>query len=91
MSKKINLELQWQKYLSLVEVNEKDLPELQRIEMKRAFFGGMGQCLVLGREVISRMNEKDQIAALQDMINQVGAFWTSEHVRVTANGNNKPS
>lgn len=91
MSKKINLELQWQKYLSLMDTKESDLPEQQRIEMRRAFFGGMGQCLVLGREVISRMNEKDQIAVLQDMINQVGAFWTSEHVRVTANGNNKPS
>lgn len=91
MSKKINLELQWQKYLSLMEVKEKDLPEIQRIEMRRAFFGGMGQCLVLGKEVISLMNEKDQIFALQDMMNQVGAFWTAENSRLKKDGDNKPS
>lgn len=85
MSKKVNLEEQWKKYLNLVAVKESELPQIQRQEMRRAFFGGMGQVLVLGREVISLMSEKDQVKILQDMADQVARFWRQENEKENLN------
>ena len=76
---KIDLEKQWKIYLDNAQVKESQLIPIQRQEMKRAFFGGLGQALLVMRDEVGMIeNEDEAVDCLQDMLNQVGQFWMAE-------------
>ena len=80
-----NLEHQWKLYLERAQVKEADMSAIQRQEMRRAFFGAIGQMLILMRDDLGDYADKqgDDKAAtiLQDMLNQVSNFWLNEQGR----------
>lgn len=78
-----NLENQWKKYLKLGEVKESDLMSIQKQEMRRAFFGGMGQMMILIRDEVGLIKDEEKaVEALQDMLNQIAQFWNAQNSKV---------
>lgn len=82
MTKDFDLNHQWGLFLERCSLKEVKMPEDQRREMKRAFFGACGQLLILMKDELADYSDKegDEAAAnvLQNMLDQVGDFWQKE-------------
>jgi len=78
---KFTIETQWQLYLKKVGLREEILPEDQRVEMKRTFFGACGQMLFLMRDDISALPEDKGITILNEMKSEIGKFWIDQSNR----------
>jgi len=80
--KDFDLNHQWGLFCERCQVPENKMPEDQRREMKRAFFGACGQILILMKDELGDYGDKhgDDAAAgvLQNMLYQVGNFWQKE-------------
>jgi hypothetical protein len=76
--KDFDLNYQWGLYLERAGVTEQQLGFVQASEMKRAFFGGCGQMIILMRDEVAAQEDDKAIATMQDMLDQVGNFWLSE-------------
>lgn len=75
---KFDLEHQFKLYLERVNFGNRALPEVQYIEMKRAFFGACGQLLLLMRDDLSELSDEEGVQVLADLLNQVGDFWSKQ-------------
>lgn len=75
MPNQFDLETQWDLYLGLIRMKEEDMHPIQLQETKRAFFGGIGQLLVLLRDTMGDLEEGQAINHLESMFNQVNDFW----------------
>lgn len=73
-----NLENQYQLYLERVGITESQMHPIQRAETKRAFMGACGQMLILLHKDLGALEEDKAIEQLEDMMNQVQAFWLKE-------------
>jgi len=73
---------QWKLFCERCDIPEDKMPEDQKREMKRAFFGACGQMLILMRDELGDYGDKygDEAAAkvLQNMLDEVGEFWQKE-------------
>lgn len=70
---------QWNLFLKSCNLVEEKMPVLQRIEMKRAFYAGCGQTLLMVRDDISELpRETDMVAAMEDLLRQVTDFWETQ-------------
>lgn len=73
---------QWSLFCERCGVSENKMPEDQRREMKRAFFGACGQMLILLRDELGDYGDKhgDEAAAkmMHNMLNQVADYWQKE-------------
>ncbi|SDS13193.1 hypothetical protein SAMN04487764_1526 [Gillisia sp. Hel1_33_143] len=79
MSKELELEYQYEKYLKITGLTENQMHPIQRQEIKRAFFGACGQMLVLFRDEISAIEDEDRaVLSMEDLVNQVEIFWKEE-------------
>jgi len=76
--KEINLEYQFEQYLKRVGVTEAQLLPVQYQEMKRAFFGALGQMFVFYRDVIPELSDDDAVVCFQDIGKQIQTFWQNE-------------
>lgn len=80
--KDYSIETQWKLYLQKVGVREADMHAVQRQETKRAFFGCAGELLILFRDGLTELADKegDEAAAIQmqKMIDEVLVFWKSQ-------------
>lgn len=74
----INLEYQWKQYLKRVRMEHVVMSAVQEQEMRRAFFVACGQMLVLLRDDVSLLPDEDAVVCMQDMMNQIQAFWQNE-------------
>lgn len=72
---RFDLEFQWRLYLSRVNLKEDQLPEDQQREMKRVFYGGFGQMLMVFANDITRLPEGQISEAFDYMVEQVNDFW----------------
>ena len=63
----------WQQYLKLTKLDAAKMPAIQIRETKRAFYGALGNMLVMLQE----MPDDDDAAAdiLTNITNEVGQFW----------------
>ena len=77
-NKQFDLNHQYQLYLQRVNITEAQMHPTQRIETKRAFFGALGQLLVLMRDDIGVLEEDEGVRVLDDMVAQVKVFWNSQ-------------
>lgn len=77
-----NLEHQYQLYLERVGMKERQMPLIQRKELKRAFMGACGQMLILLRDDLSELDENEAVDTLQNMHEQVSNFWLVETKKV---------
>lgn len=77
-----DLSHQWGLFCERCGIPESRMPEDQRREMKRAFFGACGQMLILLKDELGDYGDKhgDEAAAgvLQNMLDQVSAYWQKE-------------
>ena len=73
MSEKMNIENSWNQFAFMV-ISRK-APEIQREEMKNAFYAGFTECFAYLKHVIgSSDNEDDSIRNLQDIEKQIHKF-----------------
>ncbi len=73
-----NLEKQYQLYLERGGITESQMHPIQKVETKRAFMAACGQMLILLRDDLGLLEVDKAIEQLQDMMNQVQAFWLKE-------------
>lgn len=78
---KFTIEEQWHLYLKRVGLSEGILPEAQRVEMKRTFFGACGQMLFMLRDDIGALPEEEGIEILEAIKSEVGKFWIDQSNR----------
>ena len=78
MADKYNLENQYNLYLKRDGLKETDMHPIQKKETKRAFIGACGQILVLLRDDLSELPEKEGVQELESMLGQVGNFFLNE-------------
>ena len=77
-----DIEFCYQRYLQQVKLNEKTMSPTQRTVMRYTFWGACGVMLLCFRNDISAIeNEDDAVDTMQDMIDQVDAFWKQEMQR----------
>lgn len=81
LRKQFNLEDRWKHYLQLIGLDESTLPEVQRAEMKRTFFGAIGQFILLQRDEMSLLDEDTGVEVFQHLMDQVGIFFLHESSR----------
>lgn len=75
--KKFNLNHQYQLYLERVGLKESNMSPVQAKETKQAFFGAMGQMLVLQRDELAALSDDDAVDTLQDMWEQVAKYFNT--------------
>lgn len=73
-----NLEHQYSLYLQRVGVTEATLSASVNRELKRAFMGACGQILIMLRDDLTPLPEDQGVMIMDDLLNQVGSFWTEE-------------
>ncbi|WP_338764082.1 hypothetical protein WAF17_21010 [Bernardetia sp. ABR2-2B] len=75
---KFNLEAQYQKYLELMRLDEKQMPPIQQQETRRAFFGACGQMLRLMTEDIADLEEVEAVGTIINLKNQVSEYFMKQ-------------
>lgn len=68
----------WIHYLKLAGLTEAMLPETQCREMKKAFYGGMGELIVLMQEKVAVLGEEAGAKQMQDFMEQIDSFWQAQ-------------
>lgn len=74
----INLEEQYKLFLKRMALSERRMHPVQKVQLKQTFYGAIGQLLVIQRDVLSELDEQTAVYALQDMIEQIDAFFQNE-------------
>jgi hypothetical protein len=72
-----NINYQWKLYLERVGLKEGDLTPVQRIEMKRTFFGAAGQIMLLFDDLTDLNHDKAE-NTLMAMIKEIEQFWKEQ-------------
>lgn len=75
---KFNIENQYKLYLKRMKLDENRMPEVQRVETKRVFYGAFGQLLMLLQNDITELSDDEAFKTLDSMITQVGQFFMNE-------------
>jgi len=84
MSKKLDLEYQYQQYLKKVNLNEANMHPVQKVETKRAFFGGCAQTLeVILHTIADTEDEQKAVVQLEDLLVQTQMFWDEQNNKRT--------
>lgn len=73
-----NIENQFKLYLDRAGVTKEQLNPIQYQEMRRAFYGSWGQCLLCLRDDVTKLSEKEGTKTLDKMLNEIENFWLSE-------------
>lgn len=79
---KFDLEQQYQLYLKRVALNEKAMHPEQTKQLRQTFMGACGVMLMLLREDLAELEEKEAIEKLESMTDQVREYF----VKVTFPG-----
>jgi len=75
---KFTVESQYQFYLEKIGIAEDQMGDLQKIEMRRAFMGGFGQCIILMVSKIAALPEKEAENIVIDFFEEVQNFWHNQ-------------
>lgn len=68
----------WHKYCELSGLPEEKMHRVQRIETKRAYYGAIGQLLVVLVEMADNTDEDESTEILDNLTEQVRDFWETE-------------
>lgn len=79
--KEFKIEEMFDKYLELVKLDKRKMPSYQLRETRRAFFGAIGQLLIVQRDELTLLTEDESVEVLESFIKQVTDFWLSERGR----------
>ena len=75
-----SVENQFQLYCQRVKLKRSAVSETQWVETKRAFFGAVGQFLLMFRDELSELSEDDGVEVTQKMLDETGEFWKGQVV-----------
>lgn len=78
---KFNLDYQYELYLKRVGLSIATMPDSQKKALKMAFMGACGQMLLLLRDDVGAMDEKQAVSTLEKMIGQVSNFFALQVIR----------
>ena len=81
MSKKQKIEVlhEWNKFIKKVFPAGMKLPPLQVVEMKRAFYAGFGQAIVIMFEKVNKIEDPDEATeAINNLYAEVEKFWSRQ-------------
>lgn len=84
LSPKFDLEYQYQLYLQRVKLDEATMHIEQKIQVRQAFYGAVGQLLILQRDDIGALSEREAIGVFESLIAQVDQFWKKDIARHNA-------
>lgn len=71
----VDIEKQYQQYLKLINLDEKNMIPEQRLQTKQAFYGAIGRILWLMRDVIPKKTQFQQLKDREDLWNQLNVYW----------------
>lgn len=69
---------QWCDFLKQVGLVESKMPPEQYREMKRAFYGAWGQCLLHARDEVVAYSENEAVKIMEGQVKEVTDFWLGE-------------
>ena len=75
MDEKFSLEYQYKIYLKRVGITEDIMHPEQKIQTKQAFYGAIGQLLILLRDDMYNCTEDEAVQILQSMLNEVTDYF----------------
>lgn len=73
-----NLEHQYQLYLQRMALSENAMHPQQKVQLRQTFFGATGQMLILLKDEVSKLEDKEATGIMQDLLNQVVDFFSDE-------------
>lgn len=77
---KFNLEYQYKLYLKRVALNESTMHPQQKIQVKDAFYGGIGQFLMLTQNDLVQLEEDKACEMLDSIESQVSQYFLSRTI-----------
>lgn len=79
LSASFNLEDQWRFFLKTAKLEESTLSPVLKIQMRRAFYSGAGQMLMLLKDEVADMPGAETDEALVGLFKQIDDFWKEEY------------
>lgn len=86
-----SVEKEYQLYLEKCRLDESKMHPVQRVETRRAFFAGFGQCLVELGELSKKHNEAEFFEIVEAMKEEVIGFWQAERAQYESKNPNTKS
>lgn len=74
----LNLEQQYQAYLTRVGLNESTMVEAQKVETKRAFFAGLASMFVIMTNDVTKLTDIEALSALSEISDNLTVYWANE-------------
>lgn len=81
MNINFELEHQYKLYLMRMKLDEATMHPEQKIQVKQAFYGGIGQLLVVMRKELLLLPERTAVRVLESMNTQCVDFWKNDLIR----------
>lgn len=79
---KFTVARQWKEFCERAGIPEDKMPQDQRREMRRAFFGAWGQALIHFRDEIGAVEEETKaVTIMEGQLKEVADFWLGEQQR----------
>jgi hypothetical protein len=75
MDRKFSLEFQYQLYLKRIGLTEETMHPEQKIQTKQAFFGAIGQILIVLRDDMYDCTEDEAVQVMEAMMNEVTQYF----------------
>jgi hypothetical protein len=82
-----SIEYQWQEFLKRIGLDEKKMPEAQRREMKRTFFGAWAQQIFFMRDELYMHPERSAAIIIKSQLDEAEAFWNNELYKQSGKAN----
>ncbi|APZ82916.1 hypothetical protein [Flavobacterium phage FL-1] len=77
---KFDLDHQYDLYLQRVDLNENTMRPEQKLQVKDAFYGGIGQFLMLTQTDIVELSEEEACNVLDDIESQISNYFLSRSI-----------
>lgn len=78
MDNKFSINEQYKLFLQRMNLNESVMHPIQKKQLKQAFYGAFAQCIILMRDEISLLPEKEGVEILDSQIKEVVDFFNAE-------------
>lgn len=72
------IEFMFSQYLMMVSLDKLDKNSVQYKETKRAYYGAIGQILLIQRDELTQLTEQESTDTLQSMLDETTDFWSKQ-------------
>jgi len=78
-NKTFDLEHQYRLYLERMNLRETDMHSVQRLQLKQTFYEATRQMLMLLRDDVAALDEREAAAVYDDLVKQVFKFFQTQN------------